>query len=229
MTGRQGSQTSRQSENRSGGRVHIFRQIGVLLLALAVVGQLFALDVQAVQEDVQTDAEGMEDTEATEDGISVMVYDMELPLGVDPVIREGRVLIPVGALFELLGSEVCLKEETDCVHIGHEFDSPEAIEAFGFQCRRINLTLGEKEAQVGGEEVSLETPPERISDDIFVPLRFVAEQLNFQVDWESETRSVQLTNKRVDDFPEEAPSLLEEDAGNGFHSDDPSLAECEED
>lgn len=45
---------------------------------------------------------------------------------------------------------------------------------------------------INGKEVQTSVPPQMIDDSVFVPVRFVSEQLGAQVEWDSASRSVMI-------------------------------------
>ena len=57
----------------------------------------------------------------------------------------------------------------------------------------IILKIGEKKAVVNGKEVELDVAPKIENDRTLVPLRFIAENLDCNVEWDSLTKSVIIT------------------------------------
>nr|WP_242072776.1 copper amine oxidase N-terminal domain-containing protein [Brevibacillus laterosporus] len=54
----------------------------------------------------------------------------------------------------------------------------------------ITLYLDKKEATVNGKDITLETAPVLKNGRLFLPLRFVSEQLKTSVDWKEEGKIV---------------------------------------
>jgi len=54
----------------------------------------------------------------------------------------------------------------------------------------IILKIGSKTVNVNGENISLDVPATIIENRTYVPLRFIAETLNFQVDWSASDRKI---------------------------------------
>ena len=94
-----------------------------------------------------------------------------------PIIEDGRTLIPVRAVSEILGAEV----EWNGAWYQAE------IELGG---REIILPLYSDTAYIDGAEYWLDVPAKIINDRTMVPLRFVAEALEVSVDWDGDTRTV---------------------------------------
>lgn len=57
----------------------------------------------------------------------------------------------------------------------------------------ITLQIGENHAQVNDHDIFISSPPCLISDTTYVPLRFITENLSFDVFWNGDTRTVNLT------------------------------------
>ncbi|MBM3497555.1 MAG: DUF4377 domain-containing protein [Armatimonadetes bacterium] len=94
-----------------------------------------------------------------------------------PLIREGRTLVPLRAIFEWLGADV-------------DYDSTtRRIEATK-GAHVVRLQLDSARAYVDGASVALEAPATSISGRAYVPLRFVSEALGAEVDWDADSRTV---------------------------------------
>jgi len=59
----------------------------------------------------------------------------------------------------------------------------------------VVLQIGNTSAFVNSESVALDVPAKVINDRTFVPLRFVMESLNANVDWDPDTFTVTVTSK----------------------------------
>jgi len=106
-----------------------------------------------------------------ESGIRVFVDGTEVQTDVAPFIHEGRTLVPLRALGEALGFAV-------------DYDDAE---------RRITLVRGETtlvlwvdstRVLVNGREATIDVPALVRDGRTFVPVRFVAEQLGAEVEWD---------------------------------------------
>lgn len=96
-----------------------------------------------------------------------------------PVIDEGRTLVPLRGIFESLGAEV--------TWIGGE----RRIEAVT-SAASVSLIVGETDAQVNGEAVTLDVPAQIRNGRTLVPVRFISEALGATVHWDSATRLVSI-------------------------------------
>lgn len=95
----------------------------------------------------------------------------------DPVIIEGRTLVPVRGVFEALGAEVEWIGETRQVLV----KSPDT---------EVQLTLDSNQYFVNGEEKYLDVPASLINDRTMVPVRAISESLGCKVEWDGNTNTV---------------------------------------
>lgn len=96
---------------------------------------------------------------------------------VAPQRVNGRVLIPLRAVVEALGAEVQWNAATQTVR-GSKGD------------REFSLPIGSRSAQVNGSTVNLDVPAQMIAGTTMVPLRFVAEALGAEVEWNAAAQRV---------------------------------------
>ena len=99
-----------------------------------------------------------------------------------PVIVDGRTLLPARAIVEMLGGEIDWDNDLRQVHINHEGT-------------HIVLSIGSALAYVNGEVRELDVPAQILEDRTLVPLRFVAENLGVDVDFQYGT--VIITTARI--------------------------------
>ncbi|WP_242466769.1 copper amine oxidase N-terminal domain-containing protein [Brevibacillus brevis] len=105
----------------------------------------------------------LEDTGSTE--VKAFVDGKQVKADVAPFVKGGRALVPVRAISSALKAEVNWKPETRSVEITRGEKS-------------ITLYLDKKEATVDGKTISLDTAPVLKNGRVFLPLRFISEQLN---------------------------------------------------
>ena len=94
-----------------------------------------------------------------------------------PINRNGRVLVPMRAIFEALGADV-------------DWDNNlrRAIGTLG--ARQVQLTIDSKTAYINGEPVELDVPAVIENSRTLVPVRVVSEGLDAKVDWDGITNTV---------------------------------------
>ena len=93
----------------------------------------------------------------------------------------GKILVPMKAVFEKMGADIKWNEQTKSVTA-----TKDGINIF--------LTIDKNTATINGKTVSLEASPKIINGNVMVPFRFVGEALGAEVDWEAETKSVIITS-----------------------------------
>ncbi|MDR3090781.1 MAG: N-acetylmuramoyl-L-alanine amidase family protein [Clostridiales bacterium] len=98
-------------------------------------------------------------------------------LKMPPIIMDGSTLVPARDVFEQLGASVSWNAEAQAV----EVTKAERV---------ISLKINETQARVDGAAVSMSIPPKIINDKTMIPLRFVADNLGFLVNWDGERRAV---------------------------------------
>lgn len=94
-----------------------------------------------------------------------------------PVIENGTTLIPIRALSETLGADV-------------EWDEAERKVLINKDETDIEITIGEEYAYVNENEYALNEPAAVENGRTMVPLRFAAESLGCNVEWDDSTRMV---------------------------------------
>ena len=96
---------------------------------------------------------------------------------VAPFIRDNRTLVPIRFISETLGYEV-------------SWDNNERLVSVKGKDTQIELKIDSKKAKVKGSDVELDAPALIKDNRTFVPLRFVAENLNAEVKWDKENFKV---------------------------------------
>lgn len=112
-----------------------------------------------------------------QEDISIHVNGKVLVTQEAPTIVEGRTLLPVKYIFDVLGYETRWVPETRTV-IGTKEDQV------------IELVIDAPLAYVNGQVVELDVPARIINQRTYVPVRFVAESTGALVTWDQATRTV---------------------------------------
>lgn len=97
----------------------------------------------------------------------------------DPIIVEGRTLVPMRTIFEALGAEVQWIDENGVQSIVATTEDT-----------TINMTINEKEFYVNGEQKTLDVPAQLINDKTLVPIRAISESLGCFVGWDENAKTV---------------------------------------
>lgn len=109
--------------------------------------------------------------------IEVVINEKKAVFDVPPRILNGRTLIPVRSIFESLGAEVLWEESTETVSILKG-------------SKTIKLKAESNWVYVDGKQVEIDIPVSIINGRAMVPVRFIAEELEFKVTWGGEKRVV---------------------------------------
>ena len=117
-----------------------------------------------------------------EEDIRVLLNNTELTFDVTPKIIDGRTMVPMRAIFEAMGAKVEWDEETQTV-VGTK------------ENKKIILTIDNELAFIDGEAKTLDVPAKVVNGRTLVPVRFIAEALNCNVDWNGDTQTVIILNQ----------------------------------
>ena len=108
------------------------------------------------------------------DIVTVIVNDETIQfLDQDPVVVDGRTLVPARGVFEALGATVEWVGETGQILVNTDTAS-------------VTLTLNNQEYLVNGEAKTLDVPAQLMNDRTMIPLRAVGEALGCNVEWDGE-------------------------------------------
>lgn len=135
----------------------------------------------------------------TAEPITLKVNGKTLNPEMPPVIIDGRTLVPARAVFEELGAEIKWVAEVQEIFI-----------TLGKNI--INLKIGSNKAIINNDYKTMEVGPKIINDSTMIPLRFVAEALNFEVGWDSKSRIASVDSKPGE--AETEPSTEETNGGS---------------
>lgn len=94
-----------------------------------------------------------------------------------PVLENGRTLVPIRLIAETLNAQVAYDSKKRTVEITK-----------GYQT--VFLTIGSSEAFIDTRAVQLDVPPRIVNGRTMVPLRFVSESFDVEVEWNNITKSV---------------------------------------
>ncbi len=97
-----------------------------------------------------------------------------------PVIENSRTLVPMRAIFEVFGAVVTWDQETKTV-------------TGTLDGKVVTLTVGDKTSYVNGEAATLDVPAKIINGRTMVPVRFISESLDADVQWIQSPMTVVIT------------------------------------
>lgn len=101
---------------------------------------------------------------------------------VQPIIQDGRTLVPLRTIFESLGAEVSWDEESRTVRAKKGQNI-------------ISLQIAKQFAVKNDEKISLDIAPQIIDSRTMVPLRFVSESLGAKVEWYENARLISISSQ----------------------------------
>ncbi|GAB1477300.1 hypothetical protein MASR2M70_21380 [Bacillota bacterium] len=106
----------------------------------------------------------------------VMLNGKYMTFSQAPINTKGRILVPMRGIFEALGAKVDWNDKLRLV-------------TGTLSERKIQLKIGESVASVDGTEIKLAVPAMILNGSTLVPLRFISESLEAQVDWDPNTNT----------------------------------------
>jgi hypothetical protein len=116
----------------------------------------------------------------TVDNPRAAVQGKSVSLDVAPTVVNGNTLVPLRFLAESLGAEV-------------KWNGDERNITLTQKGQTIELWIDKTSALVNGRTVTLEAAPQIISDTTVVPLRFISETFQQEVQYEASTRKITIT------------------------------------
>ena len=109
--------------------------------------------------------------------ISVYLNGDIIEFDVLPTTENNRTLVPVRAIFEAMGMNVAWDNSTSTVTATGNGNS-------------ITMKINQTTAKVNGKLFSMDVPARMIGERTLVPVRFIAESLGADVDWNEEDKIV---------------------------------------
>lgn len=116
---------------------------------------------------------------ANEGKLYVTVNGIRTSGDVDPVIINGRMLVPLRQVFEKMGAEVI-------------WDDILKTATCNLNDTSVKVTLNTSIAEINGESFILDASPTVVNDRILVPVRFIAEGLGATVTWREYTKTAEI-------------------------------------
>ena len=164
-----------------------------------------------VEEDVEEEMEAEEIVAAEKiqlnlgNEIAIINDEEQMTMDLAPFVDENnRTLVPLRFIGEQLGADI-------------DWDGEERAVTYTKDETVIVLTIDSNVAMVNGEEVEMDSAPviHAESERTVVPVRFVSEQMGYDVEWVEATRIIIITEKTDEPVVEEEPAeeeAVEEEA-----------------
>ena len=134
---------------------------------------------------------------AEETPVTVWIDGEQLVFDVDPIIENGRTLVPMRGIFEALGATVAWDSDTRTVTAVRGDDV-------------MKITIDQNVLTKNDASITLDVPAKIVNNRTLVPVRAVSEGLDAQVDWDGEASRVIITTKTEVALPFD--TLAEDDA-----------------
>jgi len=115
-------------------------------------------------------------------GIKIVVDGRDLVLDQPPIIKSGRTLVPLRAIFEALQAVVDYNPTTKTITAKKGNTT-------------VTLTIGSKSATINGTSVTLDVEAQIINGRTLVPVRFVSEALGEDISYDPTKKQVTVTTK----------------------------------
>ncbi|WP_018922901.1 NlpC/P60 family protein [Salsuginibacillus kocurii] len=112
--------------------------------------------------------------------VEVTINGQALATDQDALLNGGRTVVPMRAIFEELGATVTWNQATKAVRATKGN-------------RVLSLTVGNNVAYTATTSVQLDQPAKVLDGRTMVPLRVVSESMGANVNWNSNTRTVEIT------------------------------------
>ena len=117
--------------------------------------------------------------------INLKIDDKTIEADVSPKIIDGRTMVPVRAIFEGVGASVEWDSQTKTI-IGNRGGIT------------VEMSIDRNIAKVNNSNVSMDCAPVIIDGRTFAPARYVAEAFGCKVDWNNESKTVNIVTSLTD-------------------------------
>lgn len=131
--------------------------------------------------------------------ITLVIDDIPIDndeLSIQPVILDNQTYVPAREIFEKIGATVDWRAESEEIFISCEYSS-------------IVLNVDNKNIYVDGVPKTSDAPLKIINDRTMLPLCTISEVIDYDINWDEDTRVITLSNGQYD-LAEPVPSVFSE-------------------
>lgn len=128
--------------------------------------------------------------------IKIHVNGKELKTDVPPEVKQERTFVPLRFVSEELKYEVNWNQKDQRVDISRDKDT-------------IRLWIDKKDLEVNGQKKTMDVAPYAKNNRTLVPIRFVAENLGADVDWNQKEKIVLITSKMTSEDSKDVYSFTQ--------------------
>ena len=118
------------------------------------------------------------------DDIKVTLNGNEINFDQSPVIKDGRTLVPIRAIFEAMGCTVIWNDVSQQIDVATDF---------GIMVLGIGKNLIVYRNENEDRSIFTDVPPQIIGERTYVPVRAIAECTGYNVEWNDATQTVVIT------------------------------------
>lgn len=116
---------------------------------------------------------------------SLVILGKAVETDINPIVQGGRMLVPIRVISERLGANVTYDGISKSVRIEH---NPHVIQ----------LQIGVQKTSVDGKDITLDTAPIIYRNRTMVPLRFVSQALQYEVEWDQSSGVAMISNRSAE-------------------------------
>lgn len=120
-----------------------------------------------------------------EDDIKVIVDSKPVVFDQQPIIQDGRTLVPMRAIFEAMGCTV------DWEAASQKVTASNSAKTITMNINNVSMRVAESK---GVNTVTLDVPPQIIGGRTLVPVRAISEALGANVAWDGDSRTVTVSS-----------------------------------
>ncbi len=117
--------------------------------------------------------------------ITVKLDGIQVDFDQEPIVEDGITLVPFRTILETMGVSVEWDEKTKRIICKKDQ-------------KTIILTIGSKIMTMNGKTITLEKEPKIINKRTLIPLRAVSECFDTEVEWDSDTKTIEITTLKTD-------------------------------
>ena len=99
-----------------------------------------------------------------------------LGFDVPPIIEDGSTLVPMRFLFEQMGADV-------------EWDSETQTATAMLDNKAVTFSIDNVNARINNKSAKMDVPARLVNGKTMVPLRFLSENMGYDVDWDADSRT----------------------------------------
>ncbi len=99
-----------------------------------------------------------------------------LGFDVPPIIEDGSTLVPMRFLFEQMGADV-------------EWDSETQTATATIDSKAVTFSIDNVNARINNKSAKMDVPARLVNGKTMVPLRFLSENMGYDVDWDADSRT----------------------------------------